>query len=40
MMTDFLALVAARHGSLEAFITAAGLDADVPGRLRELLVAP
>lgn len=40
MMHDFLALVADRHGSLEAFLTSAGLPDDVPPRLRDLLVAP
>lgn len=38
MMIGFLDLVADRHGSLEAFITAAGLPDDVPGRLRDLLL--
>lgn len=38
MMHDFLALVADRHGSLEDFVTSAGLPDDVPGRLRDLLL--
>lgn len=38
MMLGFLELVADRHGSLEAFITSAGLPDDVPGRLRDLLL--
>lgn len=38
MMLGFLDLVADRHGSLEAFITSAGLPDDVPARLRDLLL--
>lgn len=38
MMLGFLDLVADRHGSLEAFITSAGLPDDVPERLRDLLL--
>lgn len=38
VMHRFLGLVAEHHGSVDAFLAAAGLPADVPGRLRELLL--